>query len=402
MNALFYNHTGRASGAEKVLLLALEHLDRTVVHSRVVCPPGDLSRSVEALDIPVGYIGELNARLTLWPHKLAWYAVSLFRTVLGLRGEVKRADVDVIHANSPRSGIAALFATAGMRQPVVWHVHDEFNSHPITSLIRYLVGSSSRCTVIAVSEATAKSFAGDSAKLKERIQVIHNAVDVDGIEKKKATRSIRQELGLGSDDFLFGIVGQITPRKGQLELVKAFCAIASDMPAARLLVIGSPMFEHDNTYHEEVLRQADPLILQKRIYFLGHRTDAVDIIKQLDTLIINSKSEAFVMVGIEAMACGTAVIATNVGGTREMIEDGQNGILVPAEDKPALTGALTKIYADKNLRELFVSRSREKVKMEFNVSQFAKSFQNVLLTAGSARADNAPILDRPLDPINNR
>jgi glycosyltransferase involved in cell wall biosynthesis len=401
MKALFYNHTGRASGAEKVLLLALEHLDRTAVEPLLVCPPGELAGSAEKLDIPVKYISELNARITLWPHKLAWYAISLIKTVFALRTEVRRSRCDVVHANSPRGGIAAIFATAGWPLPVIWHVHDEFIPHPITSLIRLLVLVCGRCSVIAVSEATAISFVGKSSKLARRVQVIHNAVDVNGIDKNSSSGSLRQELRLEPNDFLFGIVGQITPRKGQLELIGIFAQAVKEMPAAKLLVIGAPVFDHDDDYHEEVVRLTASLDMTNRVLFLGRRPDAIEIIKQLDTLVINSKSEAFVMVGIEAMACRTPVIATNVGGTREMITHGINGLLLPAGDKEALAAALKQMYADANLRELFVERSRDQVEKELNIDLFVSEFQKTLLNLAPGEVPKAGSIEIPLDAIRN-
>lgn len=402
MKVLFYNHTGRASGAEKVLSLALKHLDKSAITPHVVCPPGELSHELEMLGLPVVHIGELNARITLLPHKLLIYCASLIKVVRALRREVKRSGAEIVHANSPRGGIAAIFATAGMATPVVWHVHDEFTRHPITALVRFVARVCRRCTIIAVSEATAKSFIADSEELNQRVRVIHNAVDLQEIDNCDRAGSIREELGLQADDFLFGIVGQITPRKGQFELLKAFARAASDMPSAKLLVIGAPIFDHDTAYHQNVKQLTAELGLTGRVLFLGHRTDAIAIIKQLDTLVINSKSEAFVMVAIEAMACRVPVIATDVGGTREMIRDGYNSILVDTGEENQMVTALRKMHGDKRLRELFAVRSRERVENELNIDRFAIDFRNALLGAALPGATKTALSKRPLDAIENR
>ena len=401
MKVLFYNHTGRVSGAENVLLLALQHLDRKVIDARVVCPRGDLSDAVGRLDMPVGNIGELKARFTVSPYRLVLYAASLFQTVLALRREIRAFKAEVVHANSPRAGIAAIFATMGSSLPVIWHLHDEMIPHPITSLIRLLAARSRRCSIIAVSEATALTFANGSSTLKESIRVIHNAVDIRAIDDT-APVLIREELNLKASDFLFGIVGQITPRKRQLELVNTFANIADEMPFAKLLVIGSAVFNKDAVYQEETVRLTRELDITDRVIFLGHRTDVIGIIKELDTLVINSSSEAFVMVGIEAMACRTAVVATDVGGTREMITDGFNGRLIPAEDDEALRSALLNMYGAKELRELFVARSREKAEKELNVDRFASEFHQALFVAAAAASYAAGSTHEQIKAIENQ
>jgi glycosyltransferase involved in cell wall biosynthesis len=397
MRALFYNHTGRSSGAEKVLLLALKHLDRAVISPRVVCPPGDFAREVEELDIPVNHISEFNARITLLPHKLILYTLSLIQTVWALRSEIRLNKTDLVHANSPRGGIVATFATVGMSVPVIWHLHDEFRPHPITTAIRLLIRMCRRCTVIAVSEATAESFVGDTGKLSGRVLVIHNSVDIAAIDQGTDSLSIRNELRLSDNDFLFGIVGQITPRKGQLELIEAFARLAADRPSVKLLVIGSPIFDHDTSYQTSVRQTTGALGLTDRVLFLGHRTDAIDIIKQLDTLVINSKSEAFVLVGLEAMACKTPIIATNVGGTREMIEDCYSGLLIPHGDSGALLSALATMFENKELRNLCVARAREKVEKEFNLDRFISDLHSALITTASNGAISDAPFERPLN-----
>src|SRR5437016_13442557 len=100
MRVLFYNHTANVSGAERVLLLALKRLDRSVIEPIAVCPEGELSRECEKLEVPVRTIGELHARFTLRPDKLAIYVLSLLNVVRALRNEIGRARVEAVHANS--------------------------------------------------------------------------------------------------------------------------------------------------------------------------------------------------------------------------------------------------------------------------------------------------------------
>ena len=384
MRVLFYNHTTNISGAERVLLLALERLDRTLIEPFVVCPEGELSRECIRLEVPVRSIRELNARFTVRPDKLAIYFLSLLKTIGELRNEIIRAEVDAVHANSIRAGIAALFATLWTGHIVFWHVHDELKPHPISTVTRLLVRVFRRCRVIAVSEATASSFRGLTligSRMAKRVMVIHNAVDLENFGNDGKRRQLRNDLGLVQESFLFGIVGQITPRKGQLELVETFAKAAKRMPLAKLLVVGKPIFNDDTIYKSRVDQAVRDLGLTGRVLFLGQRQDAVRVIKELGALVINSSSEAFVMVAIEAMACGTPVIATDVGGTREMIQHQFNGWLIDHGDEDQLYDALITAYRDNESRQLFAERSRSIVEERLNAPRFIREFQSALLSA---------------------
>ncbi len=384
MKVLFYNHTGRVSGAERVLLLALTSLDKDLIQPTLVAPGGDLAREAADIGVPCLEIGELNARFTIRPDKLIRYTASLIGTVLDLRSKIAESDPDVIHANSIRAGIAALFATHGTKRPVIWHVHDELKTHPLSTAIRVLVRRSKRCRVVAVSKATAASFAGRFWKTAN-ITVVHNAVDLNKIDAVSSPRKLKDQFGFGDDDFLFGIVGQITPRKGQLELIRAFASSVERMPAAKLLIVGAPIFNDDHLYQEKLVETARALGIEDRVLFLGQRSDAIAIMKELDALVINSSSEAFVMVAIEAMACGTPVIATDVGGMREMIEHQYSGLLVDFGDEKHLIYAMTTIYADGRRRQLFADRGREKVEKHLNAERFTNEFHGVLFAADAIR-----------------
>ena len=378
MKALFYNHTAHVSGAERVLLLALAGLERDRIHPTVVSPRGQLTRELDDLGIPCIEMGELNARFTLRPDKLISYAASLIGTVLDLRSKIVKSDPDVIHANSIRAGIAALLASFGTKRPVIWHVHDELKPHPLSTAIRLLVLFSKRCRIVAVSNATAASFAGRLLKTSD-IAVLHNAVHLKKIESISLDRDLKVQLGLSSEDFIFGTVGQITPRKGQLELIEAFAKVARQISGAKLLIVGAPIFNNDHLYQSKLEDAVKALRIENRVIFLGQRSDAIAIIKEIDALIINSRSEAFVMVAIEAMACRTPVIATDVGGTREMIEHQHNGLLINFGDEEQLIDAMTKIHENEKLRELFKGRSREKVEKHLNAERFKRKFQVILV-----------------------
>lgn len=393
MKVLFYNHTAHVSGAERVLLLFIERLDETGIEPVAVCPEGDMANEIRGRGVNTRVVPELTARFTLNPVKIAKYLWSLRLTVGSLRKQIAECAPDVIHANSIRAGIAALLASTGTGLTVFWHIHDELKPHPLSTAIRLLVLSSQRSRIIAVSHATAISFAGRilrSGRSNRRITVIHNAVDLQRVDTQSPGPDLKTDLGLPTEAFLFGIVGQITPRKGQMELVKAFAKVAETLPNTRLLIVGRPIFNEDDAYLAKVGEAVAEAGLANRVLFLGHRSDVVRIIKQLDTLIINSSSEAFVMVAIEAMACRTPVIATDVGGTREMIEHGKSGLLIDPDDPDQLIAAMKTMYHGKAMRTEFARVGRTTVEQRLNAERFTAEVASALLFAASKGERAAP------------
>ncbi len=381
MKILFYSHTGIVSGAENILLLALQRLNRRRFTPTAICPAdGELTKKISELGISCQTILPLEARFTWRVDRLFKYLLSFLKTFKNLRTAIAEADPDVIHANSIRAGIAATAATVFTGKPVFWHLQDELPRHPLSTLIRLFAVSSPRVRLIAASQATADSFFGKLSRFfKKRLplRVVYNAIETEKFEVNPLVREEkRSEFEIDKNEFVVGIVGQITPRKGQLELIRVFAEVSKKMPPAKLLVIGAPMFNSDDLYFEELKKTVRELGLEERVKFTGKRGDVAGLMQALDALVVNSKSEAFVIVALEAMACGTPVIATQVGGIREMIEHKNNGWLVPFGDERLLAEALIALNRQPELRAAFSENGKQIVNAKFHAGKFIAGMED--------------------------
>src|SRR5207244_10811579 len=119
-----------------------------------------LRQMVEELGVPCLGAEQLTARFTWRPDHLLRYLRSFYCVTRRVREQVRRADPDLIHANSIRAGLVMSAATVGLRVPVIWHLHDLLPHHPISTVIRVCVLLSSRVRLLWVSQATAKRFRG--------------------------------------------------------------------------------------------------------------------------------------------------------------------------------------------------------------------------------------------------
>lgn len=372
MRILFYNHTGQVSGAERMLLMILSQLDRDRFESLVVCPEqGSLQEMAKDLGVPLESVAGLDARFTWRVDNLTRYCKSFLGVIRQLRRRVVDLNPDLLHANSIRSGLVATAATVGLGTRVVWHLHDLLPRHPLSTAIRIFASLSKRTRMIAVSEAVGRNFRGRFSRLlKDRVTVILNSIDLDKFQSDPtARRRLRKELRFRATDLAIGIVGQLTPRKGQLELLRAFAGALTTTPNSVLLIVGAPIFNRDHEYLELLKRTTAELGIAKKVRILGARNDVGAIMRTLDLLVVNSSAEPFGLVIPEAMACGTPVLATAVDGIPEIITHGENGWLIPANDEAALIEAVLRLQRPE-LRERLAERAEKQVAARFSIGRY--------------------------------
>src|SRR2546422_3075096 len=196
---LFYNHTGQISGAERVLLMIVERLDRCRFEPVVLCPAsGRLMRMTTDLGVKTVRLDPLEARFTWRPERLIRYVASFVRVIRAARAAIIGETPDVIHANSIRAGLVMSAATVGLGVPVVWHTHDLLPRHPLSTMIRLFACASRRNQIVAISRAVAARFSGILLRWcpgSVPVTTILNAVDLKRFQPDSVRRrAIRRAL----------------------------------------------------------------------------------------------------------------------------------------------------------------------------------------------------------------
>ena len=161
---------------------------------------------------------------------------------------------------------------------------------------------------------------------------------------------------------VLALVGQITPWKGQEEAVRAIARVRAAYPSAILLLVGEAKFvsratRYDNrSYLRRLHETVAELGLGDAVRFLGEREQVPDILRACDVALLPSWEEPFGRAVVEAMAMGTPVIATSVGGPAEIIRDGVDGVLVAPRRTDELAAAIIELLADEPAAVRWVSR----------------------------------------------
>jgi len=382
LKILFYNHTGTASGAERVLLMILKELNHQAFNPVVLCPPeGRLPEMVNEVGVRIIHINSLKARFTWRVDHLVRYLASFMGVIQAARSIILSEAPDLVHANSIRAGLVMSIATAGLKVPVIWHAVDVLPRHPLSVGVRLVGYASKRNHILAVAGAVATRFRGVLARgagWRSRIKVIYNPVNAERFQPNSTSRrEIRRLLGISEKTQAIGIVAHLTPHKGQLELIQTFADLAPGAPDAILFVIGDALFNSGTDYRNSLTRAASLPAIAGRVRFLGARNDIPNLMRGLDLLVVNSLTEAFPLTVLEGMASGTPIIATAVGGTPEMIRHKENGWLIPARDRRSLAEALLTLLGDEPLRKNLASKARRDAVARFSMEGFSAEIHSL-------------------------
>ncbi|HZV37246.1 MAG TPA: glycosyltransferase, partial [Pseudoxanthomonas sp.] len=183
---------------------------------------------------------------------------------------------------------------------------------------------------------------------------------------------------------IVGTVGRLHPVKDQSRLLQALHALRAQVPQAVLAVVGDGQMRH------ALQDEADGLGLRDAVRFLGDRDDVPRLLAGMEAFALPSLSEGYSVALLEACAAGLPIVATDVGGNREIVRDGRNGRLVAAADAAAFASALAQVMRDPGLAERMGMAGREWVVAEGSFRTMASRYQR--LYAGK-QASTAPTME---------
>ena len=282
---------------------------------------------------------------------------------------------DLLHANSLAMGRMAGPVAAAMNVPSLAHLRDivRLNAATIADLNR-------NTRLLAVSQAV-RDFHIAQGLIQTNVQVLHNGIDLHVFlpsllaGKRPGVKGIRSELQLLQDTQLITLIGQIILRKAQDIALRALTEVLQSRPQAHVVVLGArhsekpETIEYERRLHEIVVDAR----LTDRVHFLGTRTDLPSLLPQMTLLLHTARQEPLGRVLLEAAACGVPVVATDVGGTREIFprEADDGALLIPVDDVGAAAYAVSQLLDDPVLRNRLAIAGRRRAEAAFSVERSA-------------------------------
>lgn len=331
-------------GAEHLVLRSLPLIDRRRVEVEVayLLPWKDaLVSEIEATGTPVHCLGATRSLDPRW--------------TLRLRALVRERRIDVVHTHLPYAGVGARL-TVPRRIPLVHTEHNTWARYrPTTRLAnRATIGRNS--TVIAVSEAVAASIRVPIwVRRRPEVRVIIHGIDTGGARWGAEARThARALLGLPAGALVVGTVGNLTDKKAHDTLLAAFASTRARVDGSHLVIVG------DGPLRDKLEGMASNLGVADHVTFAGSRGDVFELLPGFDVFALSSRHEGLPIALIEALASGLPCVCTTVGGVPEVMVDGREGLLVPAEDPAAFSAALTSLLLDPTRRAEMAPRAESR------------------------------------------
>ncbi len=357
-------------GVEKYVVDLVNNLDDTLFCSVIFCltEKGELAKKIK------------NNRIKVYElHKKKG---NDFLISIRLGKLLQLEQIDIIHSNNwstfVESVLAKLYARKNIKLMYTQHGMEmnDFES----KAKRFFRNRLRQCLFffldqcIAVSLATKKFINKEWIVPEKDVRLIYNGVDfselkVDSNKKNK----LRLSFGIKENEIVIGSVGRLMKVKNYPLLIKAVSLLYQKNKKVKLLFVGNgPEKNHLNAIAEQMK-------LENNIIFAGQRDDVTELLSIMDIFVLPSISEGISLALLEAMAAGLPVIATSVGGNKEIIQDGINGLLVESDNEKELFKAMQLIISEKKINEQIRKNGLLRVKSIFSLDRMVKDYQIIYL-----------------------
>lgn len=279
-----------------------------------------------------------------------------------LVGWLRRERVQVVHTHLSTASLLGSWAARLAGIPALATVHG-LNTRTCYNYAN---------RIIAVSNAVRQHLVAQGLPA-ERIMVVHNGVDLRALSRPDQSEQVRRECRLPPGAPVLITVGRLAPTKGHRDLLEALELLARGglRPNLRLLVVGTgsllPLLQ----------REAEQRGLRDRVIFCGFQRDVLPYLQAADVFVLPSIQEGLSLSALEAMALGKPVVACRVGGTPEVVVDGETGVLVSPGNPRELAAALERLLAEREQARAMGAAGRRRVQQAFDLEQMVARIETI-------------------------
>ena len=373
MKVLYVSTSHRMGGAENSLLTLSGSIYKEEITPIFASPENpDLLQALnenntlyELIDIrpfqPVSLL--VRGRKVLNPPAVFVNLVIIWSVIRQLREIIRKHSIDIIHANDLLADIAAGFAAKREKKPSVWYLRDNI-SKGIKRAVFDILGVRFSTKIVAVSNRT-RAILNRSI---DKALVIYNGVELERFSADGSAATAENTGDDAGERKVIGMVGRISEAKGFETFLYAARKIVNAKSDVRFHIVGGPVTGDQERYYNKLKTLSAELELDNFVHFLGQRKDMPGVYADMDILMLPSMREALPRTLIESQVSGTALIASNVGGAAEIIEDGVSGFLVGDwKDSDAFAERAIRLLKDPELLEKMKKSGRESVEAKFDI-----------------------------------
>ena len=365
VNVLHLRDTYEIGGPGKTILETHRAIDRNRfrLHLGVFVrhgESGDSPFTAEALrlDMPVHFVREGHA-----------YDPRMIGRVNEL---VKALQIDIVHAHEVKSDVITYLAARLHAVPIVTTLHgwigNGLKQRLLIALDKRLVRGFDR--VIAVSRQIEREVLAAGVS-RDRLRLVHNAIVVERYRRIGRRGALAEVLGRPVANPVVASIGRLSPEKGHADLIDAIDIVRRRGQKVSLVLIG------DGPERPKLIQQINTLGLQGTVHLPGYMQEPQRLFEEFDLMVLPSHTEGLPNAALEALLMEVPVLATRVGGTPEVITDGETGRLVPAHSPEALAGGILDFIADPASWKSMASRGKEIVQANFDFRARTRKLQAI-------------------------
>jgi glycosyltransferase involved in cell wall biosynthesis len=348
-HVLFYTDTPNLGGAEKHMLLLAKYLSQKGV--AVSLAYGRYSQLSKLHNEFAKYCKQVFVLNTFHKHDPRHY--SELKKIL----TAHKFDLIHLHLWNPGSCRYAFLAASSANLPIVTTEHDPFELTGMKKVVKkFCLSKTSR--TITVSRDNFRLLGEFYGVPEKRLELVHNGIEID----RFLDNHNKADLPVQHGEPVITCIAELHHRKGHRYLFEAFRKLQSHIPKINLILVG--MGPADRELRDQYSQIPN-------VHFLGWRADVPEILKASDVLVLPSLREAFGQVLLEAMASGVITVATNNGGTVDIIQDGVTGYLVPPANSEAIAERIALILKNPHQRIDIEKAALHSVKINFTAEKMA-------------------------------
>ncbi|WIY27742.1 glycosyltransferase [Parasedimentitalea psychrophila] len=300
---------------------------------------------------------------------------------------IRAWDPHVVHTHLVKSDLVGQLAArvANRRRVITLHNTDPWRKNKILSgIYRSITRGADAC--VAVTSNVADHVANCGGYDRDAIEVVQNGVDLQRFAAGQVQPRDLSSYGISKDAVVIAKIGRLTAQKDHDNFLHAVSILAKRQPEAHFLIVG------DGELLGKVRERARGLGLgDDRLTFTGNLREMPELLAAIDIFVLASKWEGLPMVLLEAMAMGVPIVSTAVGGVPELIQDGENGMLVTPTDPAALAGAVRHLIADPPARLRLGEAGLATVRARFSGAAMMDRLWSIYSKSAAATAESAGI-----------
>ncbi|MBA7573615.1 N,N'-diacetylbacillosaminyl-diphospho-undecaprenol alpha-1,3-N-acetylgalactosaminyltransferase [subsurface metagenome] len=347
-----------------LILNQIKNLQREDYEVLAVCSRGKWIKEIEENGIRVKTI-EMKRKINPISDLIALFQLISF---------FKKEKFDIVHTHTPKASFLGQFAAKIAGVPIIINtIHgfyfqkgDPWLKRIFFTLIEK-IGASWSDLIFSVNTEDIETAIKEKICDSNLIKYLGGGIDLSRFNTDRFPQEFienkKQKLAIDPSKKIIGIVARLVKEKGYLELFDAFKKVLEKLPEALLLIVGTLELEKKDAMDPSIVKND---VIEKNVIFLGERTDIDEIYPLMDIFVLPSHREGLGLSILEASAMGKPVVATNIRGCRDAVEDGKTGILVPPKNPEKLAKALIYLLSNPERAREMGKGGRKKVEKLFD------------------------------------